>query len=74
MTRKGAVCKFKVGDIVRWRHINEPPEIDRNKSYEVIRVGGHGVIDLKGVRSSQWFPENFELDKNSIVHDLLKDL
>lgn len=70
------MSKFKVGDLVRWSLDRKPtiPTLDANKVYTITNVHERGYLDFYGVADKQWFPENFELCKNTIVKNILNDL
>jgi len=75
-TNLTSLNKFKVGDKVRFkpRSIYAKPQLDTKAVYTIKYVDYAGLLNFYGVYEGGWFPENFELCKNSIVKDIIKDL
>jgi len=66
--------KFKVGDKVKWNKSRKITALDNKKVYIINKISDRGYLDFEGRGGEGWFPENFELCKNSIVKDIIKDL
>lgn len=80
------MSKFKVGDIVKFIpeedglfEVAAENNTDPSESYKVVKVytdeDNHTTVDI-GVSegAKDWDEDWFELDKSTIVHNLLKDL
>lgn len=63
---------FKVGDIVKYKR--GIPPFGLIGPFKITQIKPSGSICFNITDSVGYWPENFEIDKNSIVHDLLKDI